>query len=895
MKEGAGGAAARGGSTGAQERTERRSIHSAFPFPFPVPVFLSPPSPPRRLPDPSPPPAVGSRCKGESHVHRGRRRTGPATSHPGGAALAHDGAGARVPGGRHRHVARLPPGRPRRPGARHRRPARPRGRGRHRHRGRGRHQGALRRPPRHRLAHRDRQGRARARAHRRRRGGVPARRHRDRARTSTASSSARASCGSTRRAAPSPTPSRCKLGEHAATRVRRGALSVRRDGDDVTRVRRARARRSSTSPGGRVEVNAGERGTAHAGRRAQGRRGGVLAGLDRRHGRPAPVARRGRERLGAHLRRRPRRAARRRRAGRSAWRSRRCARSCATASPRPRSIRPSPTPAARLEGWYWFTVPADAVVTSFALETDGQLVEGEVIEKREAAARYAAAVRAGVRSGAPRVGRRAQLPRAHLPDPGERHAPRGAPLHGDAPAVEGKLALRLPDALGRSGALRRVLALRRLGDAGSKMQLATSLDARVEAGGKLVTMRRSGYVPRADFQLEMTHAEAAPRARVALLRGGRPGRLRDAALRAGGRLREPAARRRAAIVVVVDTSAGGDEAARAAADRRGRGDPARALGRGSLRARRARRRADGALPEGGARAGDRRRASRRRSRSSAITPSAAPPISARCSSRRSSGSTAAEQPAIVYVGDGAPTAGETSSDAPPGAPAPLAHRLARALLRGRRAAPTRATICSGELTRAGGGQYLRIDDAEQATGRGAAPHERDQDADDHRSRRRPRRRRSTSRSYSATGKLPAARSSCCSRARTTRCRAKVKVKGRVGGQGLRDGVSGEVESSVATRSCRACGRRSTCGACSAAARPPTTTAPRCSSSAPTYGLMTPYTSILALDSEAAYARQGDSARRKTRAARRAAHAARSERIGRAQARRAVRAGPSGRR
>ena len=47
-----------------------------------------------------------------------------------------------------------------------------------------------------------------------------------------------------------------------------------------------------------------------------------------------------------------------------------------------------------VEGWYWFTVPEHAVVTSFAVETDGVLIDGEVIEQKEAAAKYQQAIRA---------------------------------------------------------------------------------------------------------------------------------------------------------------------------------------------------------------------------------------------------------------------------------------------------------------------------------------------------------------------------------------------------------------------------------------------------------------------------------------------------------------------
>ena len=43
------------------------------------------------------------------------------------------------------------------------------------------------------------------------------------------------------------------------------------------------------------------------------------------------------------------------------------------------------------------------------------------------------------------------------------------------------------------------------------MPLATLADAVIEDGGRLVTMRRSGYTPRADFQLEgRLRAQSAP-------------------------------------------------------------------------------------------------------------------------------------------------------------------------------------------------------------------------------------------------------------------------------------------------------------------------------------------------------------------------------------------------
>ena len=82
-----------------------------------------------------------------------------------------------------------------------------------------------------------------------------------------------------------------------------------------------------------------------------------------------------------------------------------------------------------VEGWYWFTVPERATITGFAVETDGVLVEGEFIEKKEAAAQYAAAKSERPLAGDPRVDRREHVPRADLSGARGRHAPRGHALH----------------------------------------------------------------------------------------------------------------------------------------------------------------------------------------------------------------------------------------------------------------------------------------------------------------------------------------------------------------------------------------------------------------------------------------------------------------------------------
>ena len=297
------------------------------------------------------------------------------------------------------------------------------------------------------------------------------------------------------------------------------------------------------------------------------------------------------------------------------------------------------------------------------------------------------------------------------------------------------------------GALRRVLALGRpRRHRSGHADVATSLDARVEDGGRTVTMRRSGYVPRADFQLETSSRRRRSARRAAWRFAGRrrSGRLRDAALRARQGLgRSVAAARTRDVVVVVDTSAGGDETARSCASRR-RGDLARALAIEDHFALVALDVApDRRLPEGGPRRGDRRRDRDARSRSSSDHA-----VGRRHRSRRDVRARARAPPrqgaarGRLRRRRGAATSGETGAEA-------LVERLRGVRSRARARASSRSasartptTSSSRELTRAGGGQYVRIDESGADHRPGAAPHERDQDAAitdlDDRSRRRPR-------------------------------------------------------------------------------------------------------------------------------------------------------------
>jgi hypothetical protein len=60
-----------------------------------------------------------------------------------------------------------------------------------------------------------------------------------------------------------------------------------------------------------------------------------------------------------------------------------------------------------------------------------------------------------------------------------------------------------------------------LGAAGREMRIAASEAARVEDGGTRVTMRRSGFVPRADLLLQMKPADRPPPLRVVRSEGDR--------------------------------------------------------------------------------------------------------------------------------------------------------------------------------------------------------------------------------------------------------------------------------------------------------------------------------------------------------------------------------------
>ena len=377
----------------------------------------------------------------------------------------------------------------------------------------------------------------------------------------------------------------------------------------------------------------------------------------------------------------------------------------------------------QVEGWYWFTIPERAVVTSFAVETDGVLIEGEVIEKQEAAARYAAAIQAAHEPALLEWidGRSYRARIFPVPASGSRrvvlrymelvttHGGRFEYVYPMRPSDDAR-----PGAGGGEAATIGELSLTvDLGEAGVGMPLATLAEAVIEEGGRRVTMRRSGFAPRADFQVEGQLKTSN-------------GPLRVARFSAGGDRADYLMARYAPdidwaavkelptdLAVVVDTSASADDSSRqqktAAAEailramspqdhftlialdttptvlypKEGLADASEKEIAAALE-RLAEHAAGGATDLG------------------ALFDAALGRVHGK------------EQPAVIYIGDGLATSGEVSGDR-------LAERLRRSLAASRvrfftvGVGPNANHALLHELARAGGGQAFRIDDVEGST------------------------------------------------------------------------------------------------------------------------------------------------------------------------------------
>lgn len=367
-----------------------------------------------------------------------------------------------------------------------------------------------------------------------------------------------------------------------------------------------------------------------------------------------------------------------------------------------------------VEGWYWFTVPPAAIVTSFAVETDGNLVEGEVIEQKDAVAKYQKAVRSGHEPALLEwIDGRSYRARIYpVPASGSRRVvlrylemigSRGGkldyvyPLRGAGdPVTIGEMSLRVD-----------------LGDAGAGASIATLADAVVEDGGRFVTMRRSGYTPRADFQLEVETRRPSSPLRVSRYSAGN-----DRADYVMARFTPDVdwasmKEQPGDLVVVVDTSASADDAARAQ-----KAAAAEAVLRALSPQDHFALVALDTTPkvlhprDGLAEATDKEIAA----------------ALERLAEHRSGGATdlgavfdvalgrvyGKDQPAVIYIGDGLATSGEISGEK-------LTERLRRSLSTSRARFFTVAVGADAnhgllrELSRAGGGQMFRIDDNEGAS------------------------------------------------------------------------------------------------------------------------------------------------------------------------------------
>ncbi len=373
-----------------------------------------------------------------------------------------------------------------------------------------------------------------------------------------------------------------------------------------------------------------------------------------------------------------------------------------------RFFNPSSTP---LEGWYWFTVPQGAAVERFALEVNGQLVDGEMTERKQAAAAYEEAVR---KAFDPALlewvdGRTFRARIFPIPAVGERRVVLSytelLPLDGDVYRYV------YPMGGDEEVEIQEFSLEVDLGDEGEDYEIATLQDARIEEDRSLISMRRSGYVPRSDFLLELKRTQEVEPLKVMRFETGEEEAdyvmIRYSPEVEWEKIKEVPGD----VVVVLDTSAGGDES-----DRQVRADAVEAVLRALSSTDRFAVIAADLKPrivypaKGLAPASE--------EEVSAAIEGLAEIVSAGATDLGAMFNTAlklvheSEQPAVVYIGDGRATVGETTHDE-------LAERLRRSM------GDSRArlfTIAVGDdanyslldrLARVGGGKAFRIDVPDQ--------------------------------------------------------------------------------------------------------------------------------------------------------------------------------------
>ena len=365
---------------------------------------------------------------------------------------------------------------------------------------------------------------------------------------------------------------------------------------------------------------------------------------------------------------------------------------------------------AQVEGYYWFTVPEGAAVDRFALDVNGVMVDGEVVERKQAKAAYEASIRQAVDPALLEWidGRTFRARIFPIPAAGERRVVLS--YLELLPTVDGRTHYVYP--MGGGDARIQEFALEvDLGKQGEKMQLAASADARVELKGRKVSVRRSGYKPQGDFLLELTSKADKP------LRGVRVKSARNEAayvmVRYTPDLKWEQMKKVAGhVVVVVDTSAGGDMATRQL-----RTDVAEAILRAlSTSDKFALVAVDLTprvlYPSEGMVAADEAGIGKALERLSSVHSGGATDLGALfdVALKRVHGSM---QPAVVYIGDGRATVGEMQGDE-------LAQRVTRSFAGSRARLFTIATggnsnhALLSRLARIGGGRSFRVDVFEQS-------------------------------------------------------------------------------------------------------------------------------------------------------------------------------------
>ncbi|MEZ4372690.1 MAG: VIT domain-containing protein [Polyangiaceae bacterium] len=366
-----------------------------------------------------------------------------------------------------------------------------------------------------------------------------------------------------------------------------------------------------------------------------------------------------------------------------------------------------------VEGWYWFTLPSGASVTGFAVETDGVLVEGEFQEKKEAAQNYGTAKATGhspaILEWVDQSTYRARIFPV-LSGKTRRVVLRYIELK---PVVDNVIEYVYPMGRGEPVRIGEFSLAVDLGKAGENMKIATLADARVEQSGRRITMRRSGFTPRADFQLEATDTQERAPLRVSRFKAG--GETADYLMaRYTPDIDWSAAEQPPAdVVVVVDTSAAGDEASRQL-----KAQTAEAILRAMSDTDHFALVSVDVRPtvlhpkDGLAAANDKEIAKALEALAEHSSGGATDLASSFDVSLKRLHGTA--QPAVVYVGDGIATSGEMTGEQ-------LIERLRRALTTSRSrlftvavgAESDRALL--GELARAGGGSAFRVEESDQTT------------------------------------------------------------------------------------------------------------------------------------------------------------------------------------